>query len=102
MNVEPTPGSAAGAFDDSDFRTDFQTRYGAAGASYDAYLPSYRYGYDMASDPQYKGRSFEDVEPELQSDYGRRYPNDTWEKMKEAVRYGWNKVTGKSKTASAR
>jgi hypothetical protein len=23
-------------------------------------------------------------------------PNSTWERMKDAIRYGWNKVTGKA------
>jgi uncharacterized protein (TIGR02271 family) len=96
VNVEQTPGANATTFDDSDFRTDFKKRYAASGASYDTYLPAYRYGYDMASDPRYKGRSFDEIESDIQSDYGRRYPTGAWEKMKDAVRYGWNKVTGKA------
>lgn len=96
VNVEKTPGGAAEKFDDSDFRADFQKRYAQAGASYDTYSPAYRYGYDMASDPRYKGRSYEEVESDLRSEYGRRYPKGAWEKMKDAVRYGWNKVTGKA------
>jgi uncharacterized protein (TIGR02271 family) len=90
-------GTATGAaFDDTDFRRDFQTNYGTGGASYDTYAPAYRYGYDMASDPRYKGRSWSEVESDLRSDYGRRYPNSTWEKMKDSIRYGWDKVTGKA------
>jgi len=96
VNVEQTPGANATTFDDSDFRTDFKKRYAASGASYDTYLPAYRYGYDMASDPRYKGRSFDEIESDMKSDYGRRYPTGAWEKMKDAVRYGWNKVTGKA------
>ncbi|MBV9033646.1 MAG: YsnF/AvaK domain-containing protein [Acidobacteriaceae bacterium] len=90
-------GAATGAaFDDSDFRRDFQTNYGTSGAAYDTYAPAYRYGYDMASDPRYKGRSFSDVENDLRTDYGRRYPNSTWDKMKNSIRYGWDKVTGRA------
>ncbi len=104
VNVEQTPGKtgASPAFDDSDFRTDFQNRYAASGATYDTYLPAYRYGYEMASDPRYQGRSFDGVESDLRTDYGRRYPNSTWEKMKDAIRYGWNRVTGKTKAAANR
>lgn len=99
VKVEKTPGGTGETktFDDSDFRTDFQKRYGAGGASYDTYLPAYRYGYDMASEPRYRGRSYHEIESDLQSDYGRRYPNSSWEKMKDAVRYGWDKVTGKAR-----
>lgn len=103
VNVEQIPGTtgatgtAAGtAFDDSDFRRDFQTNYGTSGTSYDTYAPAYRYGYDMASDPRYKGRNFSDVENDLRTDYGRRYPNSTWDKMKNSIRYGWDKVTGRA------
>ena len=102
VNVEKTPGTSSSgtAFDDSDFRTDFQSRYGTAGASYDTYQPAYHYGYDMASDARYRGRSFDEVESDLRTDYGQRYPNSTWEKMKDAIRYGWNKVTGKTKAVA--
>ncbi len=100
VNVEQTPSARGAAFDDSDFRADYQKRYAASGASYDTYQPAYRYGYDIASDPRYKGRSFDEVESDLQADYRQRYPNSTWEKMKEAVRSGWNKVSGKSQATA--
>lgn len=96
VNVEQAPGAGGGTFDDSDFRSDFKTRYGATGASYETYSPAYRYGYQMASDPRYKGQSFDQVESDLRSEYARQYPQSAWEKMKDAVRYGWNKVTGKA------
>ena len=98
-----TTGTTTGAtFDDTAFRSDFQTRYGStAGASYDTYSPAYRYGYDMASDPRYKGKSFSDVESTLRSDYGSRYPGGTWDKMKDAIRYGWDKVTGKTGSSAS-
>jgi uncharacterized protein (TIGR02271 family) len=99
VNVEQTPGTTGEKFDDSDFRADYQKRYAASGASYDTYLPAYRYGYEMASDPRYTGRSFNEVESDLRSDYARRYPQGAWEKMKDAVSYGWNKVTGKARAA---
>ena len=102
VNVEKTPRTAgqSQAFDDSEFRTDFQRRYATGGAAYDTYEPAYRYGYDMASDPRFQGRSFEEVQSDLQSDYGRRYPTSSWEKMKDAIRYGWDKVTGKARAAT--
>jgi len=103
VQVENIPGqagrtesTAGGTYNDEDFRREFQTRYGTTGESYDTYSPAYRYGSEMASDPRYKGRSFNEVESDLRSDYGRRYPNSAWEKMKDSVRYGWNKITGKA------
>lgn len=84
-----------GSDDAKDFRSDFQTRYGSSGASYDTYAPSYEYGSRMASDKRYQGKRWEDVESTLRSDYERQYPNSKWEQMKDSVRYGWNKVTGR-------
>jgi uncharacterized protein (TIGR02271 family) len=100
VDVEQIPGSAGGvgnaSFDDTHFRHDFQTRYGASGAKYETYAPAYQYGYQMGSDPRYKGKSFSMVESSLKSDYGSRYPDSTWEKIKDSVRYGWEKVTGRT------
>ena len=84
-----------------DFRRDFDTRYGASGGNYDDYAPAYNYGYAMAADPRYRGKRFDDVESDLRSDYGRRYPNSAWEKMKDSIRYGWDKVTGKASSTAA-
>lgn len=78
---------------DDDFRSHFQSRYGTSGATYDTYAPAYGYGYEMASDERYKGRRWEDVETHLRSDYERRNPGGTWERMKDSVRYGWERVT---------
>ncbi|MCU1295087.1 MAG: hypothetical protein JWP08_3937 [Bryobacterales bacterium] len=100
VDVEQIPGGAtagAGSSDDADFRRDFDTRYGASGAGYDTYAPAYRYGSEMAGNPQYRGKSFAEAENDLRSDYGRRYPNSTWDKMKDSVRYGWDRVTGRTK-----
>jgi uncharacterized protein (TIGR02271 family) len=83
---------------DSDFQRDFQTRYSSdPNLRYDDYAPAYTYGYDMASDPRYSGRSFDEASEELRTDYMRRNPNSVWDRMVGAIRYGWEKVTGKRK-----
>jgi hypothetical protein len=87
---------------DEDYRRDFQTNYASSGAQYDEYAPAYRYGYDIASDPQYRGRNFDQVESDLRSDYGRRYPNSAWDRFKNAIRYGWDRATGKTRAATSR
>jgi len=106
VEVEQLPSQAGGAgtsqygtYDDDDFRRDFQTRYGQTGEAYEAYSPAYRYGYEMASDPRYKGRSFNDVESDLRSDYGRRYPNGAWETIKDSVPTGGTRSPEKLRLA---
>ena len=78
-----------------DFRRDYDARFADSGVPYETMQPAYDYGYRSAGDPRYKGRSWSDVEEDLKTDYMRSQPNSSWERMKGAVRYGWEKVTGK-------
>jgi uncharacterized protein (TIGR02271 family) len=87
---------------DDDFRNDFQSRYANSGAKYEDYGPAYQYGYQAASDPRYQGRSWDEIESDLRNDYGQRYPNSAWERMKDSIRYGWDKVTGRARGAATR
>ena len=79
--------------EEADFRHHFQGSAGLSGTDYAAYAPAYRYGYHAASDPRFRGRSFDEIEPELRSDYARHYPGDAWDRVKDSVRYGWSKVS---------
>lgn len=84
--------------DDIYYRNHWNTTYGAAGGSYDEYRPAYTYGSEMARNDQYRGRSWDSVETDLRSDWDTRYPAkdggpSTWEKMKSAVRRGWDRMT---------
>ncbi len=90
---------AEGVDDDirADFRRDFDRRYASHGGNWEVYGPAYDYGYEMASDPKYRGRDWDDVEDDLRSDYSRRQPGSTWDRIKDSVRYGWNKVTGRNR-----
>jgi len=81
----------------TDFRRDFDRRYAGSESDWNTYAPAYDYGYRMASDPRYQGRSWDDAERDLRTDYSERNPGSTWERMKDAVRYGWDKVTGKAR-----
>jgi uncharacterized protein (TIGR02271 family) len=79
----------------SDFRRDWETRYAAAGEPYETYEPAYDYGYRSANEARWRGRGWSDVESELRTDWERRNPNSAWERFKDSVRYGWEKVTGR-------
>jgi uncharacterized protein (TIGR02271 family) len=91
VQVEPIEGGG----DSSDFRRDWQQNYANSGEPYETYQPAYDYGYRSASDPRYQGRQWSDVEEDLRTDYMRSKPNSSWDSIKGAVRYGWEKVTGK-------
>jgi uncharacterized protein (TIGR02271 family) len=85
-------GSAAGS-DEAYFRSHYNSNYASAGGRYEDYAPAYSYGSSMAGSDQYRGRAWNDVEPALRTDWETRNPGSTWEKIKAAVRHGWEKVT---------
>ncbi len=55
--------------------------------------PSYRYRYDMRSRPEYRGRAWNEVEPQLRSDWERRYPKTPWDRARESIRDTWENAT---------
>ena len=83
--------------DDSYYRKHYSTQYAGSGDTYDSLAPAYGYGSEMRSNPKYQGRQWDDVESDLRSDWDTRYPSasgvSTWDKMKAAVRHGWDKMT---------
>jgi uncharacterized protein (TIGR02271 family) len=94
--VEVQPLQRSALDDDTYYRNDWQTNYASLGGTYDDYAPAYRYGYDMRRDARYQGRNWDDVESDLRSDWDTRYGSSgssTWERMKAAVRSGWDRMT---------
>jgi uncharacterized protein (TIGR02271 family) len=84
------------ASDDDYYRNHFSSTYGSTGGSYDDYAPAYSYGSEMARNQKYSGRQWNDVENDLSSDWSTRAGNktgSTWERMKEAVKSGWDRMT---------
>jgi uncharacterized protein (TIGR02271 family) len=82
--------------DDSYYRNHFQSNYATGGDAYDDYSPAYTYGSQMRG--QYAGRQWDDVENDLRTDWETRNHGgvSTWEKMKAAVRHGWDRMTNDS------
>jgi uncharacterized protein (TIGR02271 family) len=79
--------------DEAYYRNHWNSNYASTGGSYDDYAPAYRYGSTLASSDQYRGRRWDEVEPEVRSDWEARNPGSSWEKMKAAVRHGWDRMT---------
>lgn len=79
--------------DDTYYRTHWTSNYARLGGAYEDYEPAYRYGATMRSSGSYSGRSWDDVESTLRSDWEKRYPQSAWEKFKAAVRHGWDRIT---------
>lgn len=99
VEVEQLGGNMArsGMMSDDDYyRNHFTSNYGSSGGSYDEYAPAYSYGSEMARNQKYSGRQWNEVENDLRSDWDTRHGSSgasTWEKMKNAVQHGWNRMT---------
>ena len=78
---------------DDEFRRDYQTNYASSGGSYEDYQPAYRGGYESRYDSRFANRSWDEAEPELRQRWESEHPGSAWERMKAAVRRGWDKAT---------
>lgn len=76
----------------NEFRTHYSTRFANTGRDFSYYEPGYRYGYTLASRPEYRGRSWEQVEGDARRDWESRNQGP-WEEFKDSVRYAWQRVT---------
>jgi uncharacterized protein (TIGR02271 family) len=86
-------GSAPGSNDP--FRTHYQTHYASTGRSYDEYAPAYQYGSTVGGDARYSGRDWSAIEPDVRRDWETSHRGSAWENFKDAVRHGWESVTGR-------
>ena len=78
-------------FDDT-FRRHYEAEYATTDYGYDRYVPAYRYGYDLATDPRYQDYSWADVESEAERRWQEERDEGAWEEFEEAVRHGWEQV----------
>ena len=92
---QPSAGMTAQA--SPDYRTHYQANMASMGGTYEDHEPAYEYGSKMRSDPRYSSRSWTDVEADAQSDWTSRNAggSSTWEKSKQAVKHGWESMTGR-------
>jgi hypothetical protein len=81
------------------WRTEYNKRpYYRTGTDFDTYHPAYKYGWEAASRPDYKGRSFEDVEPEMQRNWSTyRGPATTeWRDVRDASRDSYDRIRNRT------
>jgi uncharacterized protein (TIGR02271 family) len=78
-----------------DFRQHCTATFPGSGIVYEDYEPAYRYGYDLGTNERYRDRDWAALEAEARRDWEARQPG-TWERFKDAIRYGWDKVRGRA------
>jgi hypothetical protein len=82
---------------ESSFRTHYQSNYANNGGTWDQYRPAYYYGSELASNERYRGRDWSSIEADARRDWEMRHGDgdSIWEDFKDAVRAGWETVTGR-------
>lgn len=88
------------------WRNNYQNKpYYQAGRSYDDYAPAYQYGWESRT--RYQGKKFNDVEPEMRTNWesSRGSCPLTWDQARHAVRDSWdrsdNQVVNAGKTSDS-
>jgi hypothetical protein len=78
--------------EDNYWRNNYSTRPYASGRSYEDLSPAYRYGYESAD--QYRGRSWNEAENDLERGWekAKGASRSTWHEVKDAVRDAWHRV----------
>lgn len=85
--------ASAGAFDESYYRNHWQSNFADQGGAWEDYEPAYRYGDTMRGDARWSGRSWDEAEPGLRSEWETRHPGSAWERFKASVRHAWERMT---------
>jgi uncharacterized protein (TIGR02271 family) len=80
---------------EADFRQHHTSTFASSGGAYADYEPAYRYGYTLGSEERYRGRDWSALESDARRDWEARQVG-TWDRYKDAIRYGWEKVRTRS------
>ncbi|MGH9458209.1 MAG: hypothetical protein ACRD2J_11290 [Thermoanaerobaculia bacterium] len=81
--------------EEAHWRSEYPHRpYARPEVPYDRYQPAYRFGWEKAVLPTFTGRSFEDIEPELEHHWHttRGEGGLAWNEARPAVRDAWDRV----------
>ncbi len=76
------------------FRTHWQSAFASQGGRYEDFEPAYRFGSQQRQNENYRGRNWNEIEPELRRDWEGEAARTPWEKAKEAVRHAWERIPG--------
>ena len=81
--------------EDGYWRNNYMKRsYYRSSKSYSDYQPAYRYGWESASQPEFRNRPFEDAESDLEKgwDLARGHSRERWYEVRDAARDAWNRI----------
>jgi uncharacterized protein (TIGR02271 family) len=71
---------------DDPYRAHWEQTYANQGGRYEDWAPGYECGSTAASSELYRGRPFEEIEPQLRTEWEGKHPDSAWERFKDAVK----------------
>jgi hypothetical protein len=95
--------TAGGAWSDvaAGYRQRWQSGAATSGERWEDAEPAYRYAHEMAADPRYAGRAWQDVEANLGASYGDwtagngyQQGRTAWERVRDHVHDAWDRTRG--------
>lgn len=73
---------------ESSFKAHYQSHFVTSGYEYNHYRLAYKYGFDLALDPDHQKMNWTSVEPQARQNWNERSLGP-WNQHREAVVYGW-------------
>ena len=71
------------------YRTRWQQHYGMPAVNWERYEPRYRFAWEMSRHPDYQGKSWLTVQPDLRQKWEVLHPTDEWDQVSDTVRDAW-------------
>lgn len=72
------------------YREHYREQFSTTDQDYGAYEPAYRFGHAFGVSDRYRDRNYEDIEPELRSSYEREHGSGSFDRFRDAARYGFS------------
>jgi hypothetical protein len=79
---------------EEELRPEFERSYASGGLTYEQWQPAYLYGRQLSNDPRYTGKTWDQIQTDVQRDYDREHPG-MWERMKASIRGGYERMKNK-------
>lgn len=89
----PAQSGSGLKFFDPVFRQHFKATYSNLGRNFADLRPAYVYGANLARDPRYRKRTWEEIELDASRAWEQEHADGAWEDYRDAVRAGWETAT---------
>jgi len=88
-------GEATAGLNSQDFTPEYGRKFEQTYRTepgFDAMGSAFDYGHRTAADTRFRGRSWDEVENDIRTDWEKNNPKSEWNRDRDAVRQGWDKA----------